>query len=156
MPNENTPRESVLIETLLPKDTNAAGHIFGGVVMSLMDKAAAVAAMRYVKKRVVTASAEEITFMSPIHVGEVVKAKANIVYTGRTSMDIEVNVEVENIFKESNRLAASGLFVMVAVDEEGHPLPIPHWEPDTEAGKVKYREALERRKIREQKRNGAR
>ncbi|MFZ3171649.1 MAG: acyl-CoA thioesterase [Carboxydocellales bacterium] len=155
MPEGKTLRESVLIETLLPKDTNPAGHIFGGVVMSLMDKAAAVAAVRYVKKRVVTASAEHINFVSPIQVGEVVKARAKIIYTGRTSIDVEVTVEVENIFEESTRLAASGIFVMVAVNEQGHPLEIPHWEPDTEEGKAKYREAQERRKIRAQKRNGA-
>lgn len=151
MLNGNSPRESILVETLLPKDTNAAGHIFGGVVMSLMDKAAAVAALRYAKKRVVTASAEEINFVNPIYVGEVVRAKAKVVYTGRTSMDVEVIVETENIFKESSRLAATGLFVMVAVDDQGKPVPIPQWEPDTEEGKRKYREALERRKIREQK-----
>lgn len=150
MPEGRAPRESVLIETLLPKDTNAAGHIFGGVVMSLMDKAAAVAALRYVKKRVVTASAEHINFVTPIHVGEVVKARAKIIYTGRSSMDVEVTVEVENIFEESTRLAASGLFVMVAVNEQGHPSEIPHWEPESAEEIRKYQAAQERRQSRAQ------
>ena len=127
--------------------------------MSLMDKAAAVAAVRYVKKRVVTASAEHINFVSPIYVGEVVKARAKIIYTGRTSMDVEVTVEVENIFEESifeesTRLAASGIFVMVAVNKQGHPLEIPHWEPESAEELRKYQAAQERRRIRAQQKNG--
>lgn len=153
MPHGKSPRENTLIETLLPKDTNASGHIFGGVVMSLMDKAAAVASWRYSKQRVVTAGAEEITFVTPIHVGEVVRANATVIYTGRTSMDVEVIVEAENIFEESSRLAATGLFIMVAVDDQGKPTPIPQWEPDTEEEKKKHKEGLERRKIREQKKS---
>jgi len=144
MPGKS-PTQGTLIETLLPKDTNAAGHIFGGVVMSLMDKASAVTALRYCKNRVVTASADQITFHTPIYVGEVLKANANIVYTGKTSMDIEVIVEVENIMDETTRTGVSGFFTMVAVDDKGKPVPIPTYEPDTAEAWEKYNQAIARR-----------
>ena len=143
--NGSSLTQGTLIETLLPKDTNAAGHIFGGVVMSLMDKTSAVAAIRYCKKRVVTASADQITFHTPIFVGEVLKSTASVIYSGKTSLDLEIIVEVENIFDGSIRKGASGYFTMVAVDEMGKPSPIPPFQPDDALSWEKYNQAQARR-----------
>lgn len=137
--------QSTLIETLLPKDTNAAGHIFGGVVMSLMDKSSAVTALRFCKKRVVTASADQITFHSPIYVGEVLESKATLVYTGKSSMDIEVIVKIENIMDGTSRIGASGFFTMVAVNEDGKPSSVPAYQPETDEARKKYQQAIQRR-----------
>jgi acyl-CoA thioesterase YciA len=144
-------RVGTLIETLHPKDTNPDGQIFGGVIMSIMDKTAGVAGWGYAKKRVVTASAERITFHSPVLVGEVVKSTATVVYTGRTSMDVEVVVEVENLIAETSRLGASGIFTMVALNDEGRPVPIPQWVPVNKEDLVKFNQAKDRRRQRRQK-----
>ena len=138
-------RVGTLIETLLPKDTNQYGSIFGGIIMSIMDKAAGIAAWRYCKKRVVTAGVEAITFHTPIQVGEVVKATATIVYTGRSSMDIEVLVEAADLMNNTQRLATSGFLTMVAVDDQDRPVPIPCYIPKTEADRVEHQQAVIRR-----------
>ena len=135
----------MLVETLDPKDTNAYGSIFGGVIMGLMDKAAAVAAWRYARMRVVTASAEEITFVTPIRVGEVVTVEATIVYVGRSSMEIDVTVEAEDVVSGDSRRAAAGVFTMVAVDDRWAPARIPPWIPATPAEKERAEEAAARK-----------
>jgi acyl-CoA hydrolase len=145
-----TNRVGTLIETLLPKDTNSHGSIFGGIIMSIMDKAAGVAAWQYAKNPVVTAGVEGITFHTPIQVGEVVKAVATIVYTGRSSMDIEVLVEAADVIAGTQRLAASGIFTMVAVDAGGQTIPVPTFTPETEVDWEKYRQAETRRAARKQ------
>jgi len=132
-------RKAELIETLLPKDTNGYGNIFGGVIMSIMDKTAGVACWRYSKKRVVTACAQRISFHTPINMGEVVYSRATIIHVGRCSMEVEVEVEVENVIEGTKRRGASGVFTMVAVDENWRPAPVPSWQPVTEADLEKWR-----------------
>jgi acyl-CoA thioesterase YciA len=139
-------RKAELIETLLPKDTNGYGNIFGGVIMSIMDKTAGVACWRYSRKRVVTACAQRITFHTPINMGEVVYSRATIIHVGHSSMEVEVEVEVENVIEGITRRGASGLFTMVALDENWHPSPVPPWKPENEADLKKWREVEERRK----------
>ncbi len=139
-------RKAELIETLLPKDTNSYGNIFGGVIMSIMDKTAGVVCWRYARKRVVTACAQRISFHTPINVGEVIYSRATIIHVGRSSMEVEVEVEAENVTDGERRLAASGIFTMVAVDENWHPSPVPQWQPVTEAELEKWRAVEKRRK----------
>lgn len=139
-------RKAELIETLLPKDTNSYGNIFGGVIMSIMDKTAGVVCWRYARKRVVTACAQRISFHTPINVGEVIYSRATIIHVGRSSMEVEVEVEAENVTDGEKRLAASGIFTMVAVDENWHPSPVPQWQPVTEAEIEKWRAVEKRRK----------
>lgn len=138
-------RDWTLIETLLPQDTNPAGSIFGGVLMSLMDKAAAITAWRYARCDVVTAGAEEIAFIRPVRVGEVVKVEARVVCTGRTSIDMAVTVEAEDVFTGESREAARGYFTMVALDKEGIPAEVCHWTPSTDEGRRQCESALKRR-----------
>jgi acyl-CoA hydrolase len=138
-------RKAELIETLLPKDTNSYGNIFGGVIMSIMDKTAGVVCWRYSKMRVVTACAQRITFHTAINVGEVVYSRATIIHVGRSSMEVEIEVDVENVIDGITRRGASGLFTMVAVGEDRKPAPIPSWKPETEAELVKWREVEKRR-----------
>jgi len=138
-------RDWTLIETLLPQDTNPAGSIFGGVLMSLMDKAAAITAWRYARCEVVTAGAEEIAFIRPVRLGEVVKVEARVICTGRTSIDMAVVVETENVFTGESREAARGFFTMVALDGSGKPAEVPPWEPRTDKERRLCEAARERR-----------
>lgn len=140
-------RQGMLIESLMPKDTNSYGNIFGGVIMSIMDKTAGVACWRYSHKRAVTACAQHITFHTPINVGEVVYCRATIVHVGRCSMEVEVEVEAEVVTEGEKRLAATGSFTMVAIDDAGNPTPVPPWQPETEDEIAKWHE-VERRKRR--------
>ncbi|MBT1075072.1 acyl-CoA thioesterase [Geobacter grbiciae] len=138
-------RDWTLIETLLPQDTNPAGSIFGGVLMSLMDKAAAITAWRYARCDMVTAGAEEIAFIRPVRVGEVIKVEARVVCTGRTSIDMAVMVEAEDVFTGQSYEAARGYFTMVALDKEGKPTEVPPWEPRTEEERRRCEASGERR-----------
>lgn len=150
MTHPRSRRVGVLIETLHPKDTNPNGNIFGGVIMSIMDKAAGVAAWSWAKKRVATVSADGIVFHTPIEVGEVVKTTATLIYTGTTSMVFEVVVDVENVQDETTRLGVTGFFTMVALNETGRPAPVPAWVPETDEDRAKYELAQNLRRMRQE------
>jgi acyl-CoA thioesterase YciA len=107
---------------LLPRDTNGNGTIFGGIILSHIDLAGAVEAMRHTKNRVVTVAMNEIVFKQPVFVGEVVSFYSNVVKTGRTSITIHVDVEVERDGKEVQVTQADLTFV--AIDKNGKSVPL--------------------------------
>ena len=90
-----------------------------------MDKAAFVAASRYARTEVVTASSERIDFKAPVHHGNLVELSANVVATGRTSMTVDVDLVAEDLLSGERRLCAHGRFVMVALGEDGKPTVVP-------------------------------
>lgn len=114
-----------MLELVFPKDTNYHGTAFGGFVLSLMDKAASVAAVRHCKNNVVTARMDGVDFHVPIRVGDAVALEARVVKVGRTSMTIRVDVYREHLASGEQQLATSGNFVFVAVDAHGRPVPVP-------------------------------
>lgn len=117
-----------MLELLFPKDTNHHGTAFGGWVISLMDKAASVAAVRYAKGHVVTARMEAVDFHTPIRVGDAVVLDAQVIAVGRTSMKIQVDTYRENMSTGKQQLATTGLFTFVALNEHGKPRPVPPLE----------------------------
>lgn len=124
--------EAVLAEILLPYQANAAGNIHGGEIMKLMDSTAGVSAMKYSRSNVVTARVDELQFKQPVHIGEHVVCTAHVVYTGRTSMEVFVTVEVENLLTGCVTIALTAFFTMVAVDENGKPVQVPQIECSNE------------------------
>lgn len=114
-----------MLELVFPKDTNYHGTAFGGWVLSLMDKAASVAAVRHAGGNVVTARMDAVDFHVPIRVGDAVALDARVIRVGRTSMTIQVDVYREHMASGEQQLATSGLFVFVALDEAGQPRPVP-------------------------------
>ncbi|WP_019586428.1 acyl-CoA thioesterase [Deinococcus apachensis] len=124
-----------MLELVFPKDTNYLGTAFGGFVLSLMDKAASVAAVRHAGGAVVTARMDGVDFHVPIRVGDAVALDARVVRVGRTSMRVRVDVYRENMASGEQQLATTGFFVFVAVDEEGRPRQVPPLavEPGPEA-----------------------
>lgn len=114
-----------MLELVFPKDTNYLGTAFGGFVLSLMDKAASVAATRHARSAVVTARMDGVDFHTPIRVGDAVALDAHVVKVGRSSMTIRVDVFRENMASGEQQLATTGFFVFVAVDEDGKPHPVP-------------------------------
>ena len=109
---------------VFPDQTNHYGTLFGGHALRLMDKAAFVAASRYARKTVVTASSERIDFKAPVYHGNLAELTANVIATGRTSMTVDVELIAEDLLTGERRLCAHGRFVMVALGEDGKPAAV--------------------------------
>lgn len=108
----------------MPADTNPAGHIFGGWLMSLMDLSAGMAAGTVAKGRVATKAVSDLTFLQPVHVGDVVCCYTSLARTGRTSIVIHVEAWVLRRNQPPRMKVTAAEFVMVALDAEGHPRPL--------------------------------
>lgn len=120
-------------QVMLPHQANVAGNVHGGEIMKFMDTTAGAVAIKYSKSNCVTARVDELEFHLPIFVGALVTCTAKVVYVGRTSMEIFVNVEVEDL--ESNngpQRALSAYFTMVAMGRNGRPQVVPPYSPETE------------------------
>ena len=113
-----------IIEMVFPGQTNHYGTLFGGQALALMDKAAFIAASRYARLTVVTASSEKCDFHVPIKQGQLVELHARVVKTGTTSMTVEVDLYSEELLTGRRRLGTRGHFVLVALDEHGKPTRI--------------------------------
>ena len=117
-----------MLELVFPKDLNGHGTAFGGFVLSQMDKAASMAAIRHCQGNVVTARMEAVDFHLPIRRGDAVALEAEVIHTGRASMRVKVDVFRETLATGQQELATSGVFVFVAVDDQGRPRPIERQE----------------------------
>lgn len=113
-------REPTLRVTMLPRDTNARGTIFGGVILSHIDLAGAVAASRCAARNFVTRAMHEVGFIAPVYVGDVVSFYASVVRQGRSSVTVQVSVEAERCNDSGRRVTVTEAEVVyVAVDDEG-------------------------------------
>jgi len=112
-------------DIVLPNQTNNFGNMFGGEVMAMMDKAAAIAALRFCRQPLVTASSERIDFRTPIQAGEIIEAIARVIYVGRTSMITRVHIYAEHPLVGDGRVCTTGYFSMVSIDAQGQPIPVP-------------------------------
>ena len=150
MKQEKSPSESTvtMTELVLPGQSNALGTIFGGQVVSWIDIAGAIAAMRHCRKAVVTASIDALHFVAPIKVGHVVHLVATVNSTARTSMEIGVRVEAENPTTGERVHAVKAYLTFVAVDDKGHPTPVPAVVPETPEEKRRFEQAKKRRESR--------
>src|SRR5262245_42730860 len=135
-------------ELMMPGDANNLGHVFGGVVLSMMDKCAAIAAFRHARANVVTASIDRVDFREPIHLGDLVVMKASVNYVGHTSMEVGVRVEAEELISGRRRHTNSCYLTFVAVDRNGRPLEVPDLKPETPEENRRYQAAVERRRRR--------
>ena len=129
-------------------DANSAGFVHGGTVMKLCDEAAGLAAIKHSRCRVVTAGMDRMTFLVPVHVGELVTFSASVNAVWRTSMEVGVRVESENPRSGERRHTNSAYLTMVAVDEEGQPAPVPALITETDEEDRREREAQLRRRNR--------
>lgn len=116
---------AVLVQWMGPTDANSAGFVHGGVVLRLCDEAAGIAAIRHSHLRVVTAAMDRMTFLLPVHVGELLTLKATVNAAWRTSMEVGVRVEAEHPRTGEVRHTNAAYLTMVALDENGRPAPVP-------------------------------
>lgn len=135
-------------QLMLPNDANPSGDVHGGVVMKLVDTAAGLAAMRHSHSRSVTVAMDYMTFEAPVHIGDLVHLTATLTWTGRTSMEIEVIVEAEDILAGTRQRTSTAHLVYVALDEDGHPKPVPRLIPTTEEERARWASAERRRAAR--------
>ena len=136
---------SELIRWAGVQDANTAGFVHGGMVMKTCDEAAAIAAIRHSGRRVVTAGMDRMTFTEPVHVGELLTCLATVNAAWRTSIEVGVRVEAENPRTGERRHTSTAYVTMVALDDEGHPTPVPGVIAETEDEKRRLREAELRR-----------
>jgi acyl-CoA hydrolase len=149
-----TPSESKTEATdiILPSQTNHHGTIFGGEVMSCVDRIGTIAAARHSGEAVVTASFDSMDFLSPIRLGEVIILRAAATWTGRTSMEVMVTIEGENTLTGERRMTGISFLTFVAVDEDGRPVPVPPLQPITEEERHQYELVKERAAQRKRRR----
>jgi acyl-CoA hydrolase len=116
---------------MMPQDANVLGHVFGGTILGMMDLAAAVVAFRHARSACVTASIDRVDFREPIHVGDLVVMKASCNFSGRTSMEIGVRVEAEDMTTGRRRHTNSCYLTFVAIDRNNKPVEVPPIVPQT-------------------------
>ena len=138
----------LISRVLLPEDANPAGIVHGGVIMKEIDNAAGVAAVRHTRKICVTASIDRLDFHKPAVIGNLLTVKASVNMTGRTSMEIGVRVESEDLLSGQKTHLASAYLTFVALDENHRPRKVPPLHPGTTEEKRRHKEALARRKVR--------
>lgn len=143
-------RESIseYSEIALPNDANPLGHLLGGRVMHLVDMAGALAASRHSRRPVVTVAVDHMTFLSPVHIGQLLILRSSVNRAFRTSMEVGVKVMVEDLRTGEVRHTSSAYLTFVALDDDGRPTPVPPVIPETPEEKRRFEEAGERRRYR--------
>jgi acyl-CoA hydrolase len=137
-----------MTEIVLPEDTNARGSIFGGRVLALVDKCAAIVAMRHARSEVVTASLDSVDFRSGVRVGNVLVLKGRLNAVFGSSMEIEIEVHSEDPFTGARHLTTRAFVTMVAVGPKGRPILAPRLELSSEAERERAIAAAARRRER--------
>lgn len=141
-----------MTDLVFPPDTNHHNTIFGGKVMAYVDKIACIAAMRHCRKPVVTVSSDNFDFLAPIKTGEAINLEAYVTWVHKTSMEVYVKVESENLLTAERKITARAYLTFIALDEEGQPTPVPQVIPETEEEQRQYGQAQERYAMRKKRR----
>jgi acyl-CoA hydrolase len=143
------PSESltILTDLVLPSETNPLNNLFGGELLARMDRAASIAARRHSRRIVVTASVNHVAFNKAIPLGSVVTVEAKVSRAFTSSMEIFIDVWIEDRESGSRAKANEAIYTFVAVNETGNPVPVPAIEPETELEKSRYDAALRRKQL---------
>jgi acyl-CoA hydrolase len=148
MDRAHDPSQLEMVVLMTPDMANFSGKVHGGALLNLLDRVAYSCASRFSQQYAVTLSVDQVVFRQPIHVGELVTFRASVNYAGRTSMEIGIRVEAEDIRSGERRHTNSCYFTMVAVDAASKPIKVPALITDTPAKQRRERAAEERRALR--------
>lgn len=137
----NVPETIVSHLRVFPNDANPDGNMFGGRIMEIMDSQAGIAASRYASDshHSVTASVDNVDFRLPVHVGDILRCTSRVVYTGRTSMVIRVEVRRYDSRHQSDDFCTSAHLIFVAMDAENKPMPVPALEVTSDADREAWK-----------------
>lgn len=150
LPDPKPPSESIstVSQLMMPGDVNNLGHVFGGVILSMVDRAAAVAAMRHAGRPCVTVSIDRVDFKEPIYSGELVTCEARVNFVGTSSMEVGVRVIAEDLLSGDRRHTNTCFLTFVAIDEDDRPVRVRKLELETEEDRQRFREGRRRREAR--------
>ena len=138
----------VISQVMGPTEANVYGNVHGGIIMKLVDEAGGVAALHHCRRPLVTVAIDSLSFLHPVRIGNLLTLRAEVTYVGRTSVETEVRVEAEDMLTGQVTHVASAFVVYVALDERGHPTPVPPLLPETDADRRRMEEARRRREDR--------
>lgn len=144
-----TPKESltVLTDIVLPGETNPLGNLFGGELLARMDRACSISAQRHSHRIVVTASVNHVAFNKAVPVGSVVSIEAKVSRAFKSSMEVYVDVWIEDRESQERTKVNEGIYTFVAVDRTGSPIKVPQIQPETEIEKERFEGALRRKQL---------
>lgn len=144
-----TAKESLAISTeiVLPNDTNVLGNLMGGRLLHWMDITAAISAHRHCGRVVVTASVNNVSFNQPIKLGDIVTLQAKISRSFNSSMEVYIDVWVEDNMRNKKIKCNEAIYTFVAVDQKGNPIHVPALVPETDEEKARFDGALRRRQL---------
>jgi acyl-CoA hydrolase len=137
-----------MVQLVLPNDANTLGNVLGGMVLHWVDLAAAVVAHRHCRSEAVTASIDQVSFLAPIRVGQLAVIQARMTDAGRTSMEIRVDVECEDLLSGKRNRTSTAYLTFVAIDKRGRPREVPPLIPETDEERREARAAKARRALR--------
>lgn len=144
-----TPEQSktIMTDMVLPSETNPLNNLFGGELLARMDRAASIAARRHSRRIVVTASVNHVAFNRAVPLGSVVTVEAKVSRAFKTSMEVFLDVWVEDRESGERTKANEAIYTFVAVDETGRPISVPEVSPETEIEKSRFDAALRRKQL---------
>jgi len=144
-----SPEESkaVLTDLVLPSETNPLNNLFGGELLARMDRAASISARRHSRRIVVTAAVNHVSFGKPVPLGSVVTVEAKVSRAFKSSMEVFIDVWIDDRESGLKSKANEAIYTFVAVDETGNPVPVPPLKPETDLEQQRYDAALRRRQL---------
>lgn len=144
-----------VITRMFPSDANPAGNVFGGEILKQIDVVAGIVAHRHCRTNAVTASIDRVDFLKPVYVGNALILNARLNAVRKSSMEIEVRVEAEDLIKGTRTLTGTALVTSVALDEDGRPTPVPKLILKTKEERQRFAQGIKRmnKRIREKKHN---
>lgn len=138
---------TIMTNIVLPNETNSLRNLFGGELLAKMDRCASISAARHCERRVVTASVNHVSFDNPIPEGGIVVLESKVSRAFSTSMEVYVDVWLDDPIAQKKIHTNSGIYTFVAVDEYNRPIPIPNMEPETEQEIERHKAALRRKEL---------
>lgn len=139
--------KTIMTDLVLPSETNPLNNLFGGELLARMDRAASIAARRHSRRIVVTASVNHVAFNKSVPLGSVVTVEAKVSRAFRTSMEVYIDVWIDDRESGEKTKANEAIYTFVAVDESGNPVKIPSVIPETELEQVRFAGALRRKQL---------
>ncbi len=139
----------VMARMMQPTDANSFGNVHGGTIMRMADEAGGAVAIRHSHRPCVTVTMDRMIFKEPVYIGDLLTIRAQLTYVGRTSLEVEAQIEAEDLRTGARRSAGTSYLIYVAIDDHGRPTPVPPLELRTDEERERWRAAEQRRRQRQ-------